>query len=182
MAITASRVPRGGLIVLALTGMLMSQSAVGNRHSLPRPEVRPATVAILNPGHPPLRDFFSGLRSDPRLSFKEMLARRHPATKCAPSSGRGSATSWLDRALGVTTVHAQQGNCTGAYFQYFEQDCSTGAPCSGGYVDSSESGGSAYYNGFYCCVYCYGCNGCCGTGYPLCYNGGSRPTLEERTK
>ena len=106
---------RGGVIVLALAGMLASQSSFGDRRAGSRPVVHPATVAILNLQHKSLPGFFVGLRPNPLLSIQDVLARQHPAPKCAASSARSSPLPWFERLLGMTTVHAQQGNCTGQY-------------------------------------------------------------------
>ncbi len=156
--------------------MLASQSSFGDKRAGSRPVVHPATVAILNLQHKSLPGFFAGLRPNPRLSINDVLARQHPAPKCAASSARSSPLPWFERLLGVATVHAQPGNCTGQYWAPDYYFCAVNQPlgCDGEQLDTTDydPGRGYYYGGQYCCVSCPGNNGC-GMAYPYCYNGGS---------
>ena len=93
--------------------------------------------------------FFDGMKPDPRVTVRSMLAHRHPPSACQQQSGSRSL-SWIDRLLSVEAVHASSclggGQCTGAYWYTVDYHCPVNIPagCVGATLVTSEYGGSAW--------------------------------------
>ncbi len=161
------------LLPLAMTAVsilpLMPASAKDDRATNSPPLAKPITRATVTLSGVHIASLFEGLKPNPKYSLQRIEEHRHLPAKC-PAQDESNGLTWLDRFMGVTTVHAQ--GCTGSYWGSTTYACSVGGGCPGGWLNNTEFDSSNYGGGFTGPIYCPG-SGTCGMSYPFCYNGGS---------
>ncbi len=135
----------------------------------PRPLTRQMTTRVVTLGGVVIANLFDGLKPNPAYSPEVLAKHRHPLSRCSAKDDNAGLT-WIERLLGVTTVHAQSSGCTGSYWQSSQYQCSTGAGCHGGTLETTVPSPNQYKIGFWCCLYCSS-GGSCGEAFPPCFNG-----------